>query len=106
MLRTRDDNILPAKKVELKAGIENSVPLYEGIAANKKFIVPTKSDAVPVDQFKSFNVYEDATNAENEKPADKIVQLATESSSVALAAAIRQIVFNFYSILFFSPKKN
>lgn len=78
---------MPVKQLTLKTGIENAVPLYDGIAANKKFIEPTKNDAVPVDQFKSFNVYEDVTNVENEKPKDNIVQLTTaETTSVALAA--------------------
>lgn len=79
VLRTRDDNILPSKQIALKPGNENSGITY---AANKL----TKVDAVPVDQFKAFCVYEDVANVENEKPADKDDVAGTVNISADVSA--------------------
>lgn len=68
---------MPLKQVALKPGNENTVIPYTASAANKLAEQPTKADAVPVDQFKAFCVYEDVANVENEKPTDKDVVAGT-----------------------------
>lgn len=75
---------MPVKQITTN---ENAIPLF---AANKKTTELLKGDAVPVDQFKAFYVYEDVTNLENEKPTDN-GSTTTETASVALAA-IRYIL--------------